>query len=433
MRISIFGLGYVGVVTAACLSEDGYVVMGVDINEAKVDLINSGESPIIEPGLDTLLAQGLSEGRIKATTSSQLAIQQSELSMISVGTPAMKGGEPDLSFVWGVCKDIAAAVSCKGRPHIVVLRSTVPPGTLQKCEALFDQIVGPGKVHCAFNPEFLREGSAIADYRHPPYTIIGTRSAIAETALQNIYDSIDSPKLVLRPEEAEMTKYAANTWHAMKVSFANEIGRVAKAWRLDGQTIMDVVVQDTYLNISPAYLRPGFAYGGSCLPKDLAALLYYARTSDVPVPLLNMLPTTNRFQIDLALQTILETGVRHIAMLGLAFKPNTDDLRESPFVILVKLLLGEGVHVKIYDQAVSKARLMGTNLTYIHNNIPHFEALLQPTPEAAIEGTELIVLAHQTPEILDAISNIPEELPVLDLVGANRKEMQHVNYMSLAA
>ena len=432
MRISVFGLGYVGVVTAACLAQDGYEVIGVDINEAKVNLINAGESPIVEPGLNTLLAQGVNDGRIKATTNSHLAIQKSELSMISVGTPTMKGGEPDLSFVWGVCKDIAVAVSRKGSSHIVVLRSTVPPGTLKKCEALFHQVVGQGIVHCAFNPEFLREGNAIADYNHPPYTIIGTRSSIADLALRQIYGTVNAPKLVLQPEEAEMTKYVANTWHAMKVSFANEIGRLAKSWGLNGQTIMDVVVQDTNLNISSAYLRPGFAYGGSCLPKDLAALLYYARTRDVPVPLLSMLPTTNRFQIDLAVQTILETGVRHIAVLGLAFKPSTDDLRESPFVILVKQLLGEGCNVSIYDQAVYQAHLIGTNLRYIHNNIPHFEALLQPTPQDAIRGAELVVLAHQTPEILDAMSASPNGISVLDLVGTNRANIRHLNYMSLA-
>ena len=434
MKISIFGLGYVGVVTAACLARDGCNVIGVDISPHKVALVNNGKSPIVEPGLKDLLDRGVKAGRIQATVNAEAAILASDISLISVGTPPIAWGEPDLSYVFGVCKEIAVAVERKATRHLVVLRSTVPPGTLEKCQHIFDEVAGKNAIHTAFNPEFLREGTAIKDYDCPPYTIIGTQSSFAETTLRKIYANLKAPLLVTKPEVSEMVKFVANTWHAAKVSFANEIGRVADAFGIDGREVMDVIVQDKKLNISPVYMRPGFAYGGSCLPKDLGALLYLARKMDVPVPLLDTIPITNVLQIDLAVRAVLSSKARRIAILGLAFKPNTDDLRESPAVILVKRLLGEGCALKIYDRAVYQARLVGNNLAYIEQNLPHFEALLVSSPEEALEGAELVVATHNTNEFRQLLDKASLNTPILDLAGVlNLEDSTHKLQKQLVA
>ncbi len=432
MKISIFGLGYVGVVTAACLARDGHKVIGVDLNPDKVALIARGESPIIEPGLKDLLQQGVQSRHIEATVNAEAAVMSSDMSLVSVGTPPMERGEPDLSYVISVCKDIALAVKKKQSSHVVMIRSTVPPGTLKDCQDLMEEVCGQGLIQVAFNPEFLREGSAIRDYDFPPYTIIGTKSAIAEKAVRNMYAKVDAKVLVVEPEVAELVKYVANTWHATKVSFANEIGRLAKAFEVDGREIMNVIVQDEKLNVSPVYMRPGFAYGGSCLPKDLGALLYYARTKDIFVPLLNAIPATNDLQIDLAVQQILNYGLKRIAIFGLAFKANTDDLRESPTVPLVKSLLGEGCEVKIYDPAVHQTQLMGTNLTYIQQHLPHFANLLVATPEEALADSELVVATHRTPEFQELLRQVPKTTKIFDLVGVFDEPPKVPQYEGLA-
>jgi GDP-mannose 6-dehydrogenase len=417
MKISIFGLGYVGTVTAACLARDGHQVIGVDVNPQKVALLSAGESPIVEPELGQLLSEGVAAGRITATTDSEQAVAASDISLISVGTPSTENGEPDLSYVFDVCKEIGAAVYRKASPHMIVLRSTVPPGTLERCSTLLGELVSRGLIHLAFNPEFLREGSAIRDYYTPPYTVIGTEDSVAKEVVQQIYSTVEAPVLVVKPAVAEMVKYVANAWHAAKVTFANEIGRIANAFGVDGTEVMNIIVQDTKLNISSAYMRPGFAYGGSCLPKDLSALLYHARKMDVPVPLLTMVPVTNSLQVDLAAQQVLRLGARRISIFGLAFKAGTDDLRESPAVLLVKRLIGEGCEVKIYDSAVYQACLMGTNLAYIQRNLPHFQSLLVAEPHQALEGAELVVVTHSNPEFRQALLNASEATQVLDLVG----------------
>jgi GDP-mannose 6-dehydrogenase len=432
MKISIFGLGYVGAVTATCLSRDGHEVIGVDVSSEKVELIAAGKSPIVEPELDQLLAEGVASGRIRTTTDSEEAVIGSDVSLISVGTPPIERGEPELSYVFNVCKDIGAAVCRKAMPHVIVLRSTVPPGTLECCRTLLRDIVGTESVHLAFNPEFLREGSAIRDYDLPPYTIIGTEDAVAEAVVRQMYAAVEAPVIVTKPAVAEMVKYVANTWHAAKVNFVNEIGRIAKAFRIDGREVMNIIVQDTKLNISSTYMRPGFAYGGSCLPKDLSALLYLARTMDVPVPLLSALPVTNSLQVELAAKQVLCSGARRIAVFGLAFKPGTDDLRESPAVLLVKLLLGEGCKVSIYDSAVYKAQLMGTNLTYIQRNLPHFEGLLVPEPQQALADAELVVVTYATPEFRQVLRGVPKETQILDLVGVFTEPIGELNYQGLA-
>ena len=432
MKISIFGMGYVGVVTAACLARDGHNVIGVDISPDKVDLINQGKSPIIEPGLGDLLKEAVQSGNIRATVDAETAVVTTEISLISVGTPPIAQGEPDLSYVIDVCKDIALSVKQKGTSHVVMLRSTVPPGTLEYCQNLMEQVAGKDLISTAFNPEFLRESSAIKDHDCPPYTIIGTESSVAEQAVRQVYEKVKAPVLVVKPEVAEMVKYVANTWHATKVSFANEIGRISKAFGVDGREVMNVIVQDEKLNISPVYMRPGFAYGGSCLPKDLGSLLYYARRNNVFAPLLNAVPVTNDLQINLAVEQILSSQVKNIAIFGLAFKSNTDDLRESPAVSLVKRLLGEGFQVKIYDPAVYKSHLMGTNLNYIQQNIPHFQNLLVATPKEALEGVDLAVTTHNTSEIRQAIEQASHKIKILDLVGVFIEKPKHREYESLA-
>jgi GDP-mannose 6-dehydrogenase len=417
MKISIFGLGYVGTVTAACLAQDGHNAIGVDVNPQKVALLKAGESPIVEPELGQLLSEGVAAGRITATTDPGEAVAASDISLISVGTPSTENGEPDLSYVFDVCKDIGAAVYRKAVPHVIVLRSTVPPGTLEHCCNLLGELVSSGLIHLAFNPEFLREGSAIRDYYTPAYTVIGTEDFVAKEVVKQMYAAVEAPVIVVEPAVAEMVKYVANTWHAAKVTFVNEIGRIAKAFRVDGREVMNIIVQDTKLNVSPAYMRPGFAYGGSCLPKDLSALLYYARKMDVAIPLLSMVPVTNSLQVDLAAQEILRLGARKISVFGLAFKAGTDDLRESPAVLLVKRLLGEGCEVKIYDNAVYQACLMGTNLAYIQRNLPHFQSLLVAEPQQALEGAELVVVTHTNPDFRQVLVDPPQGTKVLDLAG----------------
>lgn len=422
MKISIFGLGYVGTVTAACLARDGHNVIGVDVNSQKVALINAGVSPIVEPELGRLLAEGVATGRILCTKDSEQAIAASDISLISVGTPAIENGEPDLSYVFDVCKEIAAAIARKGTPHVIVLRSTVPPGTLEQCRTVLGDITSNVPIHFAFNPEFLREGSAIRDYYKPPYTIIGTEDPVAQDVLQQMYAKVEAPIVVVKPAVAEMVKYVANAWHAAKVTFVNEIGRIAKAFQIDGREVMNIIVRDTKLNVSAAYMRPGFAYGGSCLPKDLNALLYCARKMNVPVPLLSTVPVTNSLQIELAVQEILRVGARRISVFGLAFKPGTDDLRESPAVLLVKRLLGEGCEVKIYDSAVYQASLMGTNLAYIQRNLPHFQSLLVAEPHEALENADLAAITQSNPSFRQALLDAPEGIRILDLAGSFTSE-----------
>jgi len=432
MKISIFGLGYVGAVTAACFARDGHEIIGVDVSPEKVALINAGKSPIVEHGLEELLAEGVRSGRIRATTNSEEAILASDASLISVGTPPTERGETDLQYVFNVLKDIGAVISQKSAPHAIVLRSTVPPGTLQRCHDFLAEVVNLKSIHLAFNPEFLREGTAIRDYDQPPYTIIGTEDDFAENAVREMYAKVAAPFIVSPPPVAEMVKFVANTWHATKVTFANEIGRIAKSFKIDGRDVMDIIVQDTKLNISTTYMRPGFAYGGSCLPKDLGALLYCAKAMDVPVPLLNAIPRSNTLQVEIAVQEVMRSPARRIAVFGLAFKPGTDDLRESPAVLLVKRLIGEGYEVKIYDKAVHEARLVGTNLAYIERNLPHFEALLVEEPEAALKDAEFAVFTYSTPEFCQVMLNIPQNIRILDLAGLVSEPLAGKDYHGIA-
>ena len=432
MKISVFGLGYVGVVTAACLARDGHQVIGVDVNVDKVAAIQSGTSPIIEPGLAGLLRDGVDAGRVHATTDFKAAVRDTDVSLVSVGTPPTERGGPDLSHVLAVTTQIADALAGKGKAHVVVLRSTVPPGTLARCTDVVRERAPEAEVELAFNPEFLREGSALADFDRPAYTIIGTSSAKAEAAVRDLYSSVAAPVLVVPPEVAEMVKYVANCWHAAKIGFANEVGRIAKSFGVDGRTVMDIITQDAKLNVSPVYMKPGFAYGGSCLPKDVRALLYHAQERGVHVPILASLPVSNQLHIDAAVDLVLRTRPKRAAILGLAFKSNTDDLRESPAVTLTKRLIGEGCEVRIYAPDVNEARLMGTNLAYIRENVPHFEHLLIDDAPAAIEWADVVVVTHPQAQFTEALQRATSDTRIVDLAGVYPARPQGCEYDGIA-
>ena len=432
MRISVFGLGYVGTVTAACLARDGHRIVGVDVNEDKVSTLAAGRSPIVEPGLGDLLARASFRSELSATTDVGEAVRSTAASLISVGTPPQHNGAPDLAFVERVCQQIGEAVRAKGERHTVILRSTAPPGTTERCARILGEAAGDVPVDVAFNPEFLREGSAIFDYDNPPYTVIGTTNERAEQHLRAIYAGVEAPVIVVEPAVAELVKYVANAWHATKIVFANEIGRLARASGVDGREVMSVMTQDTKLNISPAYLKPGFAYGGSCLPKDVRAMIAHAQQHDVPVPLLSSLPLSNAQQIDGAVADVLSTRPQRVAVLGLAFKNDTDDLRESPAVTLIKRLIGEGCEVRIYAPSVNKARLMGTNLAYIAEHLPHFANLLVEGLDGLVPWSDVVVVTHMDGEFREALAEPADGTRVVDLAGLFTRRPPNADYCGIA-
>ncbi|MBU0677419.1 MAG: UDP-glucose/GDP-mannose dehydrogenase family protein [Verrucomicrobia bacterium] len=433
MKISIFGLGYVGVVTSACLVRDGFEVIGVDVNAAKVGMIQRGETPIIEPGLSDLLRAGAESGALSATVSADDAVAKSDISLVCVGTPSRPDGGLDDSHVRNVCEEIGAAIAAKGREHVVVIRSTVLPGTTDICAGILAGQCGEQKAHVAFNPEFLREGSAIRDYDAPPYTVVGTRDSIAENAVRAVYAPINAPVIVTPTRVAEMIKYTANAWHATKITFANEIGRIAKAVDVDGRDVMAIISQDDKLNTSSAYMKPGFAYGGSCLPKDVRAMTHFSRMNHIPVPLLDSLAVSNKAQIEIALERIMSSGKKRIGMLGLAFKPATDDLRESPAVELAERLLGKGYDVRILDGSVHEARLIGANKQYIEEKIAHLSSLMTADAAELMSHAELLVICNGSPEFREMVAeNAVPDVPVLDLVGLFKSPPESVDYDGIA-
>jgi GDP-mannose 6-dehydrogenase len=427
MRVSVFGLGYVGAVTAACLARDGHHVVGVDANPDKVELIRKGKPPIVEQGLAELLAEGVRLGRIEATTDARKAVLDSEATLISVGTPLGRSGVLDMAHVHTVSRQVGAALQGTQRPHTVVLRSTVNPGTTAECARLLHESAGRA-VPVAFNPEFLREGTALRDYDEPAYTVIGTTDAGAEAVVRELYASVSAPVFVVAPAIAELVKTVSNAWHATKVSFANEVGRLARAYGVNGQDLMGLFLQDTKLNASGAYMRPGFAYGGSCLPKDTEALIRFGRERGVAMPLLSAVPASNREHIDAAVAMVMAHRPRRVAVLGLAFKPGTDDLRHSASVLLCKALLGEGVDLAVHDRAVSEAHLMGTNLDYLRSNLPHFERLLVADPAKAVAGADVVVATQSAAELRQVVALAGPDVPVVDVAGLFRAPPEERRY-----
>jgi GDP-mannose 6-dehydrogenase len=420
VKVSVFGLGYVGCVSAAALAGDGHDVVGIDVNTDKVAAINAGCSPIVEPGLDDLLGRCTSEGRLRGTTDTADAVRSTEVSLLCVGTPSRKNGSLDLQYLERVSEEIGRVLRDKNEYHVVVVRSTVLPGTthgvvIPALERASGKTYGDG-FGVSVNPEFLREGTALKDFRKPPLTLVGHNHAADASGTIALYQAIDAPLISTSIRVAEMMKYTSNTWHALKVVFANEIGNLCKKLDVDSHEVMDIFCRDEKLNLSPYYLKPGFAFGGSCLPKDVRALQYRAKELDVELPLISQILPSNKAQIQQALDQVLETGKKTVGLLGFSFKAGTDDLRESPIVMLAEALLGKGVSLKIYDKNVSIARLVGANKDYIVKQIPHLSSLLCNTIDEVVNGSEVVVVGNQAPEFADAVMACRPDQIVIDLV-----------------
>ena len=427
MRISVFGLGYVGTVTAACLAKNGHQVIGVDISRAKVAAANAGRSPIIEPGLEALMSEVFESGNLRATRSAEEAVRESDVSFVCVGTPSSEGGALDPQYVARVCAEIGGAMRRKWTRHTVVVRSTMLPGsTEQVVLPILEQTCGKRagvEFGLSYNPEFLREGSALADYFEPPRIVIGVLDQEAGDVVEEVYAGLSAPVVRTSFRAAEMVKYADNAFHGLKVAFANEIGNICKAFGVDSQEAMDIFVLDTKLNLSPAYLRPGYAFGGSCIPKDLRALIYQAGRRDVVTPLLSAILESNEKQKQLGIDMIRRTGRKKVGVLGLSFKEATDDLRESPAVELAETLLGKGYDVAIYDPNVSLSRLVGSNLAYVERELPHLSRLLKRTLQEIMDHAEVLVITSSNEEFATVLDRVRPDQLVLDFVGVSRNEL----------
>ena len=434
MNISVFGLGYVGAVSCACFAKLGHQVTGVDVNEQKVNLILQGKSPIVEKDLDEYVAEGIENGRITATTDVRTAIQDTDISIVCVGTPSQINGNIDLTYIYKVCTEIGEVLKEKDSFHTVVIRSTVIPGTIAQCAQIIEDV--SGKKHLedfgvASNPEFLRESTAIEDFWNPPYTVIGTESERSEQQLKKLYQDIDAPIFALKPEESEMIKYANNNFHALKITFANEIGNVCKELGVDGHKVMEVVASDHKLNLSSYYLKPGFAFGGSCLPKDVRGLNYRAKMLDVKVPLLSSLLPSNEYQVQRGLQLIYETGKQKIGFLGFAFKAGTDDLRESPVVELIETLMGKGYDLALYDSNILLSQLMGKNKDYLTGRIPHIARLLKKEVQQVMDHADVVVIGNKAPEFREAVAQARPDQIIIDLVRIDKEKVTQDNYVGI--
>jgi GDP-mannose 6-dehydrogenase len=418
MKIAIIGLGYVGAVSAVCLASRGHQVWGVDISSAKVESLKNGLSPIVEPGLQEKLAAGLALGNLRVTCDIAEALCQTDLCFVAVATPSRKNGQIDSDLLLRACQQISAVLRNQQRKQIVLIRSSVLPNVFDEVDALFAR-EARGMVTLCANPEFLREGTAITDFEDPPFTIIGTTNPQAESVLRELYSDLTAPIYVLPAKEATMVKYASNAYHALKVAFANEVSTVCSEAGLDGTAVMQIFCQDTKLNISAHYLRPGFAFGGSCLPKDVRALLYAGKLFDVDLPLMRGILDSNAGVVDRAVQFVLDAQVRRIGLIGLSFKKDTDDLRESPFVELSERLIGKGLELRIYDPNVSLARLVGANKDYIERTIPHLSRQMTGSLSELADWSELVVIGHNFDGI-EIVRNRENQFHLLDLTGQLR-------------
>ena len=410
MKVSIFGLGYVGTVSAGCLAKEGHEIIGVDPVKTKVQLINAGKSPIIERDIDEIIAEGVKTGQLRATDDTVQAIRDTELSFVCVGTPSQINGNLDLTHVRHVCEQIGHALKGKSARHIVVIRSTILPGTMRRVVIPVLEETSGKKAGTDFgvcnNPEFLREGSAVMDFAIPSKTVIGELDQASGDMLAALYAKLDAPLIRTDVETAEMIKYIDNSWHALKIGFANEIGNLCKSFSIDAHKAMEIFCQDKKLNISPAYLKPGFAFGGSCLPKDLRALAYSAKLRDLELPILNAILPSNELQVARGLQLIIEKGRKRIGILGFSFKEGTDDLRESPMIEIIERLSGKGYDVRIYDKNVQVARLVGANRDFILNRIPHISKLMVDNIDAVLQHAETIVIGNRSAEF----ETVPQRL-----------------------
>ena len=431
LSISVFGLGYVGSVSAACFASMGHRVVGVDVNAAKVEMIKTGRSPIIEAGMNDLVAEGLKACRLHATVDSTAAVLESDVSFVCVGTPSLRNGKLDLRHIENVAREIGTVLKHKGTPHTFVLRSTVLPGTTESIVVpILEQQSGKragADFYIAYNPEFMREGSAVADFLQPPYTVLGAQQPAHLDCLRELYSKTPGKVFETSIAVAEMVKYFSNAFHAVKVTFANELGTLCKLLGVDAQAATEIFTSDTRLNISPAYLSPGFAFGGSCLPKDVRALTYKAKELDLKLPMLESLLPSNSEHIERAVEAVMRTKKRKIAQLGLSFKAGTDDLRESPQVQLVKRLLGEGYEIRVWDQDVSIGRLAGSNRQYIEEVIPHIGSLLSADLEAVLQWAEVVIVGNKSVGKDELAKRLRKDQIVIDLVNLDKSHRRDSN------
>jgi len=420
MKLSVWGLGYVGAISAGCLAQEGHKVIGVDPESRKVDLINAGKSPIIEKDIGRIIEQQVAADRLSATTDAAAAVRQTDLYLVCVGTPSRGNGDIELKYVRHVCEQIGTALPDHPGAPAVVIRSTMLPGTMRDVviptlEACSGRRAGVDFGVC-INPEFLREGTAVHDYFNPPKTVIGEINRASGDLAANLYARTAAPLIRTDIETAEMIKYADNAWHALKVGFANEIGNICKGLEVDSHRVMDIFCQDTKLNLSRYYLKPGFAFGGSCLPKDLRALLYKAKTLDVSLPILSAILPSNEEQIDRGVRAVIEKGSKNVGILGFSFKAGTDDLRESPVVELTERLIGKGYDLRIYDANVKLASIHGANRDYILNHIPHISRLMVSGVDEVLDHADTIVIGNAAPEFRDVPKRLSGGQTVIDFV-----------------
>ena len=420
MKICVLGLGYVGAVSAGCLARDGHEVIGVDPERTKVDLINAGKSPIIEKDIGQIVAEQVANGRLRATTEVSDAVRHSDMALVCVGTPSQPNGGIDLRYVRRVCEQIGRTLATHHGAPVIVMRSTMLPGTMREVvvptlEKFSGKRAGEEFGVC-INPEFLREGTAVHDYYHPPKTVVGEVNRASGDLLAAVYARMPGPLIRTDIETAEMVKYADNAWHALKVGFANEMGNLCKALDVDAHRVMDIFCQDQKLNLSPYYLKPGFAFGGSCLPKDVRALLYKAKTLDLSLPILSSILPSNQLQVERGVQAVIDKGNRRIGILGFSFKAGTDDLRESPMVELTERLIGKGYDLRVYDRNVHMASLHGANRDYILHKIPHISRLMVASIGEVLAHAQTIVIGNGSPEFSDVPRGVRDGQTIIDFV-----------------
>lgn len=434
MKVAVFGLGYVGSVSAACFAKLGHQVVGVDVDSQKVDAINNGSSPIVEKGLDEIIRQTVKAGKLRATYNPTEAVETSEVALVCVGTPSLPHGGVDLKYIERVCKEIGAALSDRNNYYTVSVRSTILPGTIERCGRIIAESSGKSEFHdfaVCCNPEFLREAVSVADFFDPPYILLGCPNARSERVMRNLYRGVDAEIVAAPIGVAEFMKYINNTWHALKVSFANEIGSLCRHFRLDSHQVMNLFFRDTRLNISEHYLHPGFAYGGSCLPKDTRGMARLAVESAVMCPVIQGICASNEMHIKRAIDIITGLPGKKVAMLGLTFKPGTDDLRESPYLEVAERLIGKGYRLSIFDSNLQLDKLVGQNKAFVEKHLPHLVALLKPSAEDVLQCAEIVVAGTSARAIEPLLGALSTDVAIVDLVRLGDKFLTRRNYYGI--